>query len=391
MKTIRYMLYASLLLALPGCKEKELEPISPSLGKPGTVVVDKVVNIAGGAEITYTLPQAEDVLYVQANYVLADGKVREIKSSMYNNTLTIEGYNDQEEHIVKLYAVNRAQELSDPIEVTIRPEESPLQKVVRSMEITPDFGGARFSWENPTATPISIEMMAENDDHAMSLIKIYPTASTVAYQSLRGYDPEPRVFAAIVRDNWGNVSDTLFPAGRELTPVFEEQVPSKQMSIVRLLNDGDFNMYGLSDTYMIDGDVETFGHNSAQPSTFTIDMGSEVMLSRMKMWYRYYSNAYFCWGNPRYFTVYGRVDPPSMSGDWDEWTKIMDCEAIKPSGIADQWTETVEDVAEASAGLEFEFEYTPTYRYIRIEVTETWGMTIFAHPAEVTFYGKIVK
>ena len=242
MKTIRYMLYASLLLALPGCKEKELEPISPSLGKPGTVVVDKVVNIAGGAEITYTLPQAEDVLYVQANYVLADGKVREIKSSMYNNTLTIEGYNDQEEHIVKLYAVNRAQELSDPIEVTIRPEESPLQKVVRSMEITPDFGGARFSWENPTATPISIEMMAENDDHAMSLIKIYPTASTVAYQSLRGYDPEPRVFAAIVRDNWGNVSDTLFPVGRELTPVFEEQVPSKQMSIVRLLNDGDFNM-----------------------------------------------------------------------------------------------------------------------------------------------------
>ena len=42
----------------------------------------------------------------------------------------IQGYNDTLEHTATLYAVNRAQELSDPVEVKFYPKESPLSKAI---------------------------------------------------------------------------------------------------------------------------------------------------------------------------------------------------------------------------------------------------------------------
>ncbi|WP_233567375.1 DUF4959 domain-containing protein [Parabacteroides sp. AM58-2XD] len=86
---------------------------------------------------------------VKCIYTLSDNVEREANASFYENKLKIQGYNDTLEHTAILYAINRAQELSDPIEVKFRPLESPLSKAIKSVTIEADFGGARFNWKNP--------------------------------------------------------------------------------------------------------------------------------------------------------------------------------------------------------------------------------------------------
>ncbi|WP_455787585.1 DUF4959 domain-containing protein, partial [Parabacteroides goldsteinii] len=134
MKTI-YLSFILLLLVFSSCSEKELQPISSSLGKPG-VVTDVVVEpSAGGATISYKIPNSEDLLAVKCLYTLPNGKEQEATASFYENKLLIQGYNDTAEHTAVLYAVNRAQELSAPVEVKFHPLESPLNKSTKTVSI----------------------------------------------------------------------------------------------------------------------------------------------------------------------------------------------------------------------------------------------------------------
>jgi len=84
----------------------------------------------------------------------------EASSSFYENKLEILGYNDTQEHKVELFTYNRAQELSNPVVVTIQPLESPLSKVVKTVNIISDFGGAQFNWVNELKAPLTFEFLA---------------------------------------------------------------------------------------------------------------------------------------------------------------------------------------------------------------------------------------
>jgi hypothetical protein len=121
------------------------------------------------------------------------------------------------------------------------------------------------------------------------------------------------------------------------------------------------------------------------PASFTIDLGVNVKLSRLVM-FQWDDDCEYAWGNPKRFEVYG-CNTPGMSGDWDEWTKIMDCSIIKPSG-SPIGTNTDADIAALKAGHEFAVDVnTGVFRYIRIRVVSTWGGSTFTHIAEVTMYG----
>ena len=50
---------------------------------PGPISNVKVENTPGGAILTYSLPQDEDLLYVKAVYSLKDGVMSEARSSLY--------------------------------------------------------------------------------------------------------------------------------------------------------------------------------------------------------------------------------------------------------------------------------------------------------------------
>lgn len=390
----KYIVFAlTLLFALLSCEEKKLEPITKGFGKPQTVSEIQVEPVSGGAIISYKIPNMEDILGVKGVYTLSTGKTYEAASSFYENKLEIIGFNDTLMHEVKLYTYNRAQELSDPVLVSFKPLESSLSKVIKTVKIISDFGGAQFNWINEDKAPLTFEFMAQDSLGQLKLMKIITSETKTGRQSLRGYDPEPRIFATLVRDYWNNRSDTIYPEEGSILPMYEEKLEKSKMTIMKLGNDQNFTNWEGMDSYIIDDDHDTFGHspNSSLPAPFTIDLGCVAKISRVVMFQRYFSNSYYNWGNPKEFTIYGRLEKPSQSGDWSQWTKIMDCEIIKPSG-SPSGTVTDEDIAVAEEGHEFVFDLAQEpIRYLRIVILSTWGGTTFTHPAEVDIYGQPTK
>jgi len=385
MKT-RYLNLILFIWALSSCSEKELSPISGSLGKPG-VVTDVVVEpSAGGATISYRIPKSEDLLAVKCTFLLSNGREREVTTSYFENELLIEGYNDTSEHTATIYAVNRAGELSDPVEIKFSPLESPLAIAIKTTTIQADFGGANFRWRNSKKAPLNIEFLGPDDLGKPITKNILTSDIDKNSYSVRGYMPELATFSMIISDNFGNYSDTI---SAEVIPFFEEKLDKKKMRVMRLGNDTPFSEWGCQDAYMIDDNVETFGHTAANalPAALTIDLGTTAKLSRFTMHQRYFGG-YYIHGNPKKMEVYTCDNTPSPSGDWSEWTKIMDAEIVKPSG-SPGGTVTDLDMETARNGHEFTFELEqPPMRYVRILITTAWDGMSYTSPAEITFYGE---
>lgn len=390
MKRVYYFLALTVLMTC-ACEEKKLEPISGSLGKPGKVEILEQEAIAGGVVVTYRIPNTEDILSVKAEYTLSGERKYESSASYFDNTLTICGFNDEQEHEAQIYTINRGQEKSDPVTVRFTPLEASYLKAKNSMKIDSDFGGARFFWENPDNAPLTFEFYAEDSLGRMNPMRVINSSADALKVSLRGYKPEPaRWFTTIIRDYWDNATEMIYPP-EKIEPIFEEKINKTKMSIMKLNNDANFTNWEGMDAYIIDDDKETFGHspNSSIPAPFTVDLGAVVKLSRFVFFNRYFNDSYYSWGNPRTFDVYVCFNRPSISGNWDEWTKVMECEQIKPSGSPGT-TMTDDDLTQAEAGWEFEFDLDlPPVQYIRFVVKSTWENTSYTHPCELDFYGKV--
>lgn len=385
-KRINLVLFSVLILW--SCTEKNLDPTSPSLGKPGVITDVSVEATPGGAIVTYRIPNSEDILGVKAVYTISNGSKQEVSSSFYDNKIAIVGFDDMLEHTADIYVFNRALELSDPVKVTFTPLESPLSKVRKSMNIVNDFGGAQFQWSNELKAPVVFEFLAADSTGQMVTSRIASSEAETMMQSIRGFAPEPRKFAVILSDQFGNYTDTI---ATTVVPLFEEEIPKTGMSIMKLGNDASFTNWEGMDNFLIDDDRDNFGHsaNSSIPAPFTIDLGVNAKLSRIVMFQRFFSSDYYNWGNPKEFEVYVSETKPAQNGDWSGWTKIMDCEIVKPSGLP-IGTSNDEDLALAQEGHEFAFPLDlPPARYIRINILSTWGGTTFTHPAEVDVFGEV--
>ena len=123
------------------------------------------------------------------------------------------------------------------------------------------------------------------------------------------------------------------------------------------------------------------------PMSFTFDMGQTAKLSRYKFYHLFREDYAYQRGNLKRWEVWGRTDTPPTDGTWEGWTKLLDCESFKPSGLpvgeisGDDWEYLQQ-------GEDFEFPPTaPEVRYIRFKVLETWGGDDFIHFQEFTFWG----
>jgi hypothetical protein len=378
------------MFGLLSCDDKTLDPISPSSGKPGIVTEVKAFSAPGGAVITYRVPDNKDILQVKAVYSLTTGQQYEVSASFYENSLTITGFNDTLEHEALLYAINRAQEMSDPVPVRFTPEESSLSKTAKTVNIISCFGGASFIWINEDEAPLIFELLSQNSKGELQTTRIFQSDVDSVVFNLRGYASVPQKFALIITDNWGNSSGAIYPEGGTVTPVREDKLDKSIMKFLKLDNDQPWNLWGAKEEFIIDDDVSTFGHTDygALPAPLTLDLGKPAKLSRMLLFQWAFDHKYFHHGNPRYFEVYGCPEEPSPSGDWSEWTKIMDCELIKPSGLTGTAI-TNEDMIYAEKGHEFDFplDLEPV-RYLRIRtLSNNWEGQTYAHIAELTFYG----
>lgn len=126
----------------------------------------------------------------------------------------------------------------------------------------------------------------------------------------------------------------------------------------------------------ITGDENILFHATRKttwPHYITIDIGTLTKLTSMKMFTR--PSAKFNLGHIKKFAIYGRADAPNLNdASLAGWTKILDGESIKPSGLPVGQTNAA-DLALIAAGEDSQFfpDAAPV-RYIRIEVQDNWGI-----------------
>ena len=108
-KTILMLSMASFLFwAGTSCDDGSKEPLVKDATPPGPVSNPKAKPMPGGAQITYDIPADEDALYVEGSYK-RNGKKVIARSSVYSDTLLIEGLNSTEPQEVELVVVDRSE------------------------------------------------------------------------------------------------------------------------------------------------------------------------------------------------------------------------------------------------------------------------------------------
>lgn len=154
-----------------------------------------------------------------------------------------------------------------------------------------------------------------------------------------------------------------------------------------------------------DGNTNNFMHSdgvTSTPCSMTWDMGIKAKLSKMKFWPRKDNDDRWNKGMPRFFEIYGSLNPnPDGSFD-DSWTLLGSFECVQPSGngIKVPWlAPTAEDIALSDRGLDFEF--TPgenvhpetVVRYIRLRSLENFNKSQIPRLllAEISFWGTLVR
>ncbi|SFC47374.1 protein of unknown function [Parapedobacter composti] len=394
-KKFNYLLCWSWMgFQLLGCQEK-LEPAPSRQGeKPAPVTTYEVVSIAGGAIITYELPNSRDLRYVKAVYTLADGKVRENRASIYQNRLMVDGFAAAGDYTVNLVAVGVGEVESDPTPLTITALTPPYLKTLESLtqegNLDATFGGVRLRFENETEAPIVIHVLAKDDEGQWESARSFYTRLAGGVFNVRGYPAEEREFGVFITDRWNNRSDTLTGV---FLPIFEEMMDKSLFGEHNLPGDTWQAHSGFRTPEVLwDGNdrvASTIFHTApgtGMPQHFTFNMGVKATLSRFLMYSRLDHEYRF--NHPRIFELWGSNDP-NPDGSWESWTKVGTFESIKPSG-SPLGEQTNDDIAYARAGEEFDvnFQEEP-YQYWRWRTLETWGRNSDVALGELTFFGTI--
>lgn len=380
-----------LLLILAGqivfyaCKQEEIGQYPVDSIAPGIIKNIEVTNKPGGAIIKYELPSDDDFLYVVANYSLDNGKPMEIKASVYSNELIIEGLGKSRELTVSLRSVDRSKNMSEPVAVKINPLDAPIFSILSTMTIQNDFGGISLNWENPTATPVIIEVITTNENQEMVVAEKFFSGVKIGKANVRGYDANERIFAVVLKDNWGNVTDTISDT---FLPMFEQEL-EKQL-FARWNPPGiPYNAYTTPNHW-----IERFWDNTIVNSIFanyslefTFDMGQLAKLSRFKLNQRSEPELIYALGHPKRFELWGSKTP-NVNADFDTWEYIGYFESIKPSGLPSGQVSN-EDINYAhTIGEEYNVSLdAPIARYIRFVCLETWGQADVVQMNEITVWG----
>jgi len=392
---------------------------------PGIISDVKVENLNGGAQITYSLPNDNDLLGVKAIYYFNEEEQREAFSSAFRDTIVLSGYPDTSEYLVKLITIDKSWNESQPVDVKINPLTPPVEIIRETLKVNPTFGGLFASWENVYMEDIAVSLFVTDSTGELVLYDTYYTNSEQGKITFRGLDNVAQQFSFKIRDRWENYSA---PLDTTLKPLFEEEIVgrnSEQGDIWQLYGYNDRTCLYRGEVSRVDGgrnfnlvyDGKAFQNNNwwhpsdnrlanyvdtvdsehmVLPIYFTIDMGRKASYSRLRYWMRsrepYFSgqtwSSFEVWGtnNPKALDEVGDGSKkdnleywtqwPEVNGtdEWkNDWVKMADCELVLPSGQTDPNSLTSEDREFIAAGFEFEIDpeqANNAYQYLRFVIRE---------------------
>lgn len=388
---LNYLLISFLccMIAFLSCKNEIVKMEAMDSVPPGPISHLTWEGIPGGAIFKYTLPDDEDLHYVKAVFYRTNGTKCETSSTIYCDSLKIEGLGDTEPKEVQLIAVDRSANQSVPVLQTIIPEAPDIYHIGESLELKSDFGGIHAFWKNPMRRDISVLLFIK--DHNAEYIPLDTYYSSVADGDglYIGMDTVSVDCAIYAQDRWGNRSEMkYFP---ELIPLYETKFDRQLFRALHLPGDGPDYTGGWRLEQAFDGvtggdsGYSSQGGSGIWPQSVTIDLGVTAKISRVRLFQRM-GNHSFSEGNLKLFEIYGCADL-KMDGSWDNWQRLIQCESIKPSGLP-LGENSDEDLARARDGENFyNSADNPAVRYIRIKVLRTWTGGDNFQLNEIEFFG----
>ncbi|TXH55256.1 MAG: DUF4959 domain-containing protein [Bacteroidia bacterium] len=419
------LFYVSLgiMVLLIGCKaDIGIEPARLGV-KPTPLTNLSSEPRPGGALISYTLPNTTDLRYVSAVYTLDNGTTMTTKASVYDNKVLVEGFAKVAQYDVTLKAVSVGDVESDPVTIKITTGQPMYETLAESFlsneNFFSTFGGVNLIYKNDNASNIILRLFKYTQDNGWQIVNETYTKSKEGIIRVRGEQPLETKFGVVVKDQWGNTSDTI---ERLLTPLEEIEFEGLNMyngieRYSQLNRNGDYVANWSAQSGSAEMQISLFdgipaipyyntkkqwwGKAAPVPFQFTLDLGQKVQLSRIKMWGRNDNySLLFQATHPKEFEVYGS-NSPAADGSWDSWSYIGTYEGVRPSGLAFGVNATAEDQDYAKKGEDFEvnWEIPGGFRYIRIKVNCTWngireqevGNALTIAISELKLFGKYVN
>ena len=185
-----------LIVMIFGCKNENSSEVS-------IIEIIEVIPNNGGGTIYYNLPTG-DVLYVEASYVNSQGENVKRNSSSYNNYIEVDGFVGDSEVEVELRAVNSNDESSEPVLVRFVPLTSFVYLVQDSIEISPDLGGVKLTWNNPSNKTVYVYLNINNGSESET--RILSSKSINPNIFVRGLQAISTDFSSRVEDVDGNTT-----------------------------------------------------------------------------------------------------------------------------------------------------------------------------------------
>ena len=396
MNKLTYLLTLALSIFLIGsCDNVD---INEDTNAPGKLSVQSVTPTSGGGIIYYNLPADNDILFVRADYINAQGDEVYRVSSKENDSIEISGLIDTSPVTVNLSVYDTSQNQSEVVSVDFSPDRSFIFDVLESLKITPDLGGVRVNWTNDEEKTVFIYVSITSSDGEEE-IRILSSSNQNGARFVRGLAAEEKIFKIKVEDFDGNSTpDTDFGS---YTPLFEEKIDKVSWRLVSSLSvNGDawegqtVNFWDdIVDTVSTDSDNSYFiiyrslnGGVLRWPLDIVIDLNKTVKINRFKVWQRAFwyngpaNTAYYYQAeNLRSFDVY-------VSNDKIEWELLGNFDIGDPSdgsgNISDQ------KIDEAAQGHDFNLdEVSPEFRYFKFSITANYGSDTYVHGSEISLFG----
>lgn len=402
MKKYLFYIYLVLLIASSsGCEEENRGQYPIDKIPPQPVKNILVENLPGAVNISYDLPDETDILYVQAQYELSEGKSLFQKSSVFNNSMKLKGFSKSKKSIVLLRTVDRSQNESEPVEIEIEPLDSPIYSIRDSLFVTESFGGVRIKWINPLREDVMVGVLIKNEiTGEFEYAENFYSSEAIGERAVRGLDSTLITIGIFVRDVFMNYTDTLV---MDVKPLFEEEIPKAKFTPFTLPSFVKLHTSAANLSKIYDGNIfDESGYNflyiragSPYLPFFTFDMKVKAKLSRFKIWPRL-SYAYAL-HSPKIWEWWGTNDEDvardSETLGWEDnsaWIKLIRCQSKRPSGLDVGAPLTSEDKEYIESGEEFEFPIeTPAVRYLRFKLISSWSDGDGLNLQEIQFWGQI--
>lgn len=363
---------------------------------PGVVSNITIIPTNGGGIIKYSLPADDDILYVKAVYTNSQGEEVFRVSSKHNTSVEINGLNQAEPVNVKLYVVDVNENISKSVETAFTPLKSFIFLVQESIQINPDLGGVKITWDNIASKTVFVYVHIF--DGVDEIVRILSSNNAKENIFIRGLASKELTFSTKVEDFDKNITE-LEEKGK-YTPLFEEKIDKSTWTLIsgQSVNGNAYEGKTVNfwddvvDTVETDADNSYFiitrdnnGGSLNFPLDIVIDFHKNVKIQRFKVWQRafWYNGGgvtyHYQEENLKSFNLYSSTDSQT-------WNLLGQFDIGDPRDASGKISATA--FQEAIDGHEFSLPNTSEeFRYLKIEITSNYGSTSITVGSEITLFG----